>query len=332
MDRQKTRRQRSGPKRKNGRTNSLALMEKVMSKKTVYAIVAVIVVLLIAKSMLFTVDETELALVTQFGSPVQSIADAGLYFKLPWPVQSVMRFDKRLLIHDPKPSEYLTSDKKNIVVNSYICYRISDPKRFLETVGDNEGARLRIADVVSSNLGAALARHQLSDLLSTEPGKVKIPTILQNVTSACATVAADQYGITIVDIKLKRLNFPDENKPSVFRRMRTERQKMANKYRAEGEEEALKIRANTNRQKEQILSVARAESQKIMGEGDAEAMATYAAAYGKDPDFYKLTRTLQAYEKFLNEKTLLVLSADSELLQLLSKGPGGKEGTSGDSK
>ncbi len=303
-----------------------------MSRKKIYIVAAIVVAVLIVKSMLFAVDETELALVTQFGSPVATLEKPGLYTKLPWPVQSVMRFDKRLLIHDPKPSEYLTSDKKNIVVNSCICYRIEDPKRFLETVGDIEGACLRIADVVSSRLGAALARHQLSDLLSTEPGRVKIPVILDDVCAACREIATQEYGITIVDIKLMRLNFPDENKPSVFRRMRTERQKMANKYRAEGEEEALKIRADTDRQREQILAKARAESQRIMGEGDAHAIATYAAAYNKDPDFYKLTRTLEAYEKFLNDKTTLVLSADSELLKLLGGAPGKKEEAPGGSK
>ncbi len=281
---------------------------------------AVVVLALAFDSMLFQVDETECAIVTHFGRPVRVVSKAGINWKLPGPIQSVLRLDKRFQLYDPRPSEYLTADKKNLVVDTYVCWRVVDPSRFYETVRDRLGAEVRLSDLVSSEMGAALGRYALSDLISVEDQGTKTAEIIELVTSNCRDAAGQELGIEIADVKLKRLNFPEQNKQSVFDRMRAERARIAKKYRAEGQEEAVKIRAEADTEKAKILSEAYREAEKTKGGADAEAIRIYAAAHGKDPEFYRFLRTLESYRGFLNDKTTVVLSSDSELLKLLTSG------------
>lgn len=291
-----------------------------MKKRTIALAAGALGVLLLAASTLFVVDETQVAVVTQFGRPVRTIRSAGLYAKLP--IQSAIRFDARLQVYNPRPSEMLTRDKKNLVVDNYVAWRIGDPERFLTAVRDNVGAERCLHDVIWARILNALGNNDLSSILSTTPGEVHVADLMENVTDQARADARQRYGIEIVDVGIRRINLPEQNKQSVFERMRAERERIAKQYRAEGEEEALKIRAEADRQKTEILSEAYRQAEQIRGDGDAQAIRTYAAAHGQDPNFYKMTRTLEAYKKFLNDKTTVILSSDSDLLRLLSQGQG----------
>jgi membrane protease subunit HflC len=266
----------------------------------------------------FTVRETEFVLVTQFGRPVYTVIEAGLHAK--WFFRTATYFDRRLRIYNPRPSEFLSRDKKNLVIESYVAWRIQDPKRFVETVGDPVAAEMRLHDIVWSGLSAALGTVDLESIVSTNRQAVEAARLQDRLSEAADRAALAQYGIQVVDVRIKRLNLPEQNKQSVFARMRAERERIARQYRAEGEEQALRIRADADRQREEILSAAYKEAEKTKGEGDAESTRVYSQAYSRNPRFYKLLRTLEAYKKILDDKTTLILSSDSELLKVLMRG------------
>jgi modulator of FtsH protease HflC len=292
-----------------------------MTIKPKYLWIAGAVVLALIYLSFYSVRETEFALVTQFGRPVRTVADAGLHVK--WPFQSILWFDKRLRIYNPRPSEFLTRDKKNLVIENYVAWRIDDPNRFVQTVGDTTAAEMRLHDIIWSGLSASLGTQDLESLVSASADKVQTGPMLDMLTSAADRAAVNQYGIRIVDIRVKRLNLPEQNKQSVFARMRAERERIAMQYRAEGEQQALAIRANADREKEEILSAAYKDAETIRGQGDAEATRIYGQAYSKNPQFYKLLRTLDSYKKVLDDKTTIVLNSDSELLKILTQGEAG---------
>jgi len=278
--------------------------------------------LILAYRMFLTVKETEFVLVTQFGRPLYTIGQAGLHVK--WPFQSATYFDRRLRVYNPRPSEFLTRDKKNIVVDTYVAWRIQDPDRFLQSVGDPVAAEMRLHDIVWSGLSAVLGGHDLESLVSPS-GKVESSDLMDRLAILTDRAALEQYGISVVDVRIKRLNLPEQNKQSVYARMRAERERIARQYRAEGEEQALSIRADADRQKAEILSEAYKQAEKLRGQGDAESTRIYGQAYSKNPRFYKLLRTLEAYKKVLDDKTTAVLSSDSELLKVLTRGEAGAQ-------
>lgn len=272
---------------------------------------------------LFSVRETEFVLITEFGKPLYTVTDAGLHAK--WPFQSALYFDRRLRIYNPRPSEFLTRDKKNIVIESYVAWQIQDPQRFVQSVGDPTAAEMRLHDIVWSGLSAALGSHDLDSIVAPAANKVQASQMLDNLTSLTDRAALKQYGINVVDVRIKRLNLPEQNKQSVYARMRAERERIARQYRAEGEEQALSIRADADRQREEILSVAYKEAEKTRGEGDAESTRIYGQAYSKNPRLYKLLRTLESYKKVIDDKTTAILSSDSELLKILTRGQNGAQ-------
>lgn len=269
----------------------------------------------------YTVRETEFVLVTEFGQPLYAVNDAGLHVK--WFYQTATSFDRRLRIYNPRPSEFLTRDKKNLVVESYVAWKIADPKKFVETVGDPVAAEMRLHDIIWSGLSAALGTHDLDSLVSANADALKARQMLDTLAANTDRAALAQYGVQVVDVRIKRLNLPEQNKQSVYARMRAERERIARQYRAEGEEQALRIRADADRQKEEILSLAYKEAEKIKGEGDAESTRVYSQAYSRNPRFYKLLRTLESYKKILDEKTTAILSSDSELLKIFMRGEAG---------
>jgi membrane protease subunit HflC len=248
------------------------------------------------------------------------VTDAGLHVK--WFFQSATYFDRRLRVYDPRPSEFLTRDKKNLVIESYVAWRIRDPKHFVETVGDPVSAEMRLHDIVWSGLSAVLGTHDLDSIVAPTAAGVQAEGFLDQLTAATGSSALSQYGIEIVDVRIKRINLPEQNKQSVYARMRAERERIARQYRAEGEEQALRIRADADRQRDEILSAAYKEAEKTRGEGDAASTRIYSQAYSRNPKFYKLTRTLESYKKILDDKTTAILSSDSELLKVLMKGEG----------
>ena len=288
-----------------------------MENKYLYASLS-FAALILGYRTFFTVNETEFALVTQFGRPLYSVAGAGLHFK--WAFQSATYFDRRLRIYNPRPSEFLTRDKKNVVIESYVVWKIQDPNRFVQTVGDAAAAEMRLHDIVWSGLSAALGTHDMDSLVGTDTAALETASLLDSLADMTGRAALQQYGIQVVDVRIKRLNLPEQNKQSVYARMRAERERIARQYRAEGEEQALSIRADADRQKEEMLSAAYREAEKVKGQGDAESTRIYGQAYSKNPGFYRLLRTLESYRKVLDDKTTAILSSDSELLRVLTKG------------
>ncbi len=291
-----------------------------MKRKSLLVPLLLVVILAAAagyRSVLF-VDETETVIVTEFGRPVRTLDEAGPYFKPPY--QSAIRIDRRLQIYDPPPSEFLAKEKKNVNLDVFVCWRVDDPTRFLETVNNPQGARKRIHDMVWSALSAQVGLNPLEALISTDGELHRLDELMGEVAEGCAQRARAAYGIQIVDVRLKRISLPKQVRDSVFQRMRSERARIARQYRAEGKEKAEEIRAEADKQRTIILAKAYAQAEKTRGEGEAEATRIYTAAHQQDPQFYELTRTLEAYRKFLDENTTILLSADSDLLKYLTRG------------
>jgi membrane protease subunit HflC len=264
------------------------------------------------------VDETQFAIVTQFGRPVRTLEEAGLYFKQPY--QSCLAVDRRIQIYNPRPAEFLTSEKKNVDLDVFVCWRVEKPQQFLETVNDLAGAAARIHDVVWSKLAAAVSRSPLESLVSVDAKAHSLEGLVQAVATECASEVEQKYGIVLVDVKVKRIALPSQVRDSVFERMRKERARIAERYRSEGKEEALKIRATADKQRTLILAEAYANSEIVRGQAEAQATRVYSEAHLKDPKFYELLRTLETYKKILDEKTTILLSGDSELLKYLTRG------------
>ena len=272
---------------------------------------------LIISLVFFQVDATEAAIVTQFGQPVRVITEPGLYAKLPDPFQSVVRINRQIQVSNLPQTEFLTADKKNIVVEAYTTWNVTDPLAFLKSVRDPVGAETRLADIVASELGVALGKVELGQLVTVEPAQMKLPATLAAVAQGAATRTA-QYGFTVGDVRLKQLTFPQANLVSVYQRMKAEREAIARQFRSEGTEQAAKIRAAADAEKAQILADANQKAAETRGQADADAIKIYASAFQKDPEFYRFLRTLQSYETFVDEKTTLILPSNSELLKYLN--------------
>ncbi len=203
------------------------------------------------------------------------------------------------------------------MVDSYVVWKIDEPVQYMRTVKNRIGAETRLADILSSEIGIGVGKYDLSSLISTRPENIKFGQMMSEVKQEILR-KTEEYGIEIADVKVTLLNFPERNKLSVFRRMKAERERIAKGYRSEGTEKGTKIRAEADKERQIILSEAYEKAQKIEGEGEALAIKIYAEAYEKDIKFYELIRTLEAYEKFIDGKTTVVLSADSELLKFLN--------------
>ena len=286
--------------------------------KVTVAVTALVLALVVSNLVLFVVDTTEYVVVTQFGRPVRSIMEPGLHWKLPDPVQTVQRYDNRLQVYEAGQVEFLTKDKKSVMVDFYASWKVNKPLEFMRTVRDQVGAESRISDLLSSALGVAVGEFELGDLVNVDQSRMKLRELLAGVTERCNR-QTQAYGIEMANVEMRTLNFPEKNKLSVFRRMKAEREQIARKYRSEGSEEAAKIRAEAGKEEKQLLSEAYKTAEGIKGEGEAEAIRIYAEAFQKDSAFYRFVRTLSAYEKIIDDKTTAILPANSELLQYLSQ-------------
>jgi membrane protease subunit HflC len=271
----------------------------------------------LAALSLFVVRSGELAVITQFGKPVRVLREPGLYMKVPYPLQSVTSFDGRLFALVPPPREFLTLGKRTVVASGVILWRIADPRQFMQTVFDRIGAESRLGDILFAELGGALGGAPFSAFVSMAPGEYRAEDILGTVTRQYREIARRDYGIDVVDVRLLRLDYPAQNRGSVFARMKSERVRMSMRYRSEGEEEGLKIRAAAEKAKSGILAEAYKLSQKYRGEGEARAAKIYADSLDRAPEFYRFVRSIEALKKSLDKETTLVLSVDSELFRLL---------------
>ncbi len=282
-----------------------------MRTRITVAIVLVLLGVIVLSGALFTIDETEQAIITQLGKYIRTVSEPGLNFKIPF-IQSVHKFEDRVLEYDAAAAPVITSDKKHLIIDNYARWKIVDPLELYQTVRDESGAQARLDDIVFSELREEVARHTLTEIIS-----VNRETIMGKVHKQCDEKAGE-YGIEVIDVRIKRADLPSEVARSVYARMKAERERIAKKYRSEGEEEAVKIRATTDKEKTILLADAYREAEKIRGEGDAGAITIYAEAFERDPDFYAFVRTLEAYEKSLERDTTVILPSDSEFFRYLS--------------
>lgn len=280
-----------------------------MEKRFPFLIGLIIILVLIGSQSIFIVNQTEKALVIQLGDPVDKVFGPGLHFKIPL-IQTVVRFDARVLDYEARAAEALTSDKKAIVLDNYARWRIIDPLQFYRSVRTIPGAQARLDDVVYSQLRAQVGRHSLTEVVSS-----KRSGIMADVTRRASDIMKE-YGIEVVDVRIKRTDLPAENQRAIFGRMRAERERQAKQYRSEGQEEATRIRSDADRQKALILAEANREAQVLYGQGDAQAAAVYAAAYGKSPEFYSYQRWLDALRTSFKENSKMVLGSQVPLLDL----------------
>lgn len=277
--------------------------------KIVFIIAGVLALLWIGFNLVtFTVDETQNAVVLQFGEIRQSIEEPGLYFKTPF-VQNVIFIEDRLLSVDIQPAPIITNDLQRLTVDSYTLWRIRDSRRFVERLqGVRSNAERRLDDIVYSLLRDVLGQKNFEQVLQRD--------FLAEVTQLAQDQVRD-FGIDIIDVRIKRADLPEENEQAVFARMISERQQRAELFRAQGEQEALAVRSKADQDVEIILAEGNREGEKLRGEGDAQALEIYANAYNQDEDFFLFWRTLESYKKTLATNSTLLLSSDSEYLKLL---------------
>lgn len=271
-----------------------------------------ILVALLIPSFVFTIDEREQAIITEFGEFKRSIVTPGIHFKKPF-IEKISRFEKRMLSTDAPPGEYLTLDKKRLVVDFLARWKITDPLVFFKSVRNLFSANTRIEDIVYSELREELATHNINDVIAENR------ELIMDKVKEGSSDKLSEYGITLVDVRIKRADLPAEVQQSVFDRMVAERKRISKRYRSEGEEESAKIRAETIKNRDIIIAKAFAKSEKIKGEGDKKATEIYSSSYNKDPDFYEFMKTLETYEQIIDDKTIIFLPMNSSLLDLLQK-------------
>ncbi len=299
--------------------------------------VLVVIGFILLRQSLYVVDETEQVIILRFNEVINTHIAPGLYVKAPF-VDTVATFDKRILRIDADATSMPDKEKQNLIIDSYARYRIIDPVQFRKTLQTENNARSRLGDIVTSTLRDRVALRNRFEIIGSEPivdeagnpkedeeglplfeGRDTRSDILNEVLDGVRRRTQEQdFGIEIIDVRIKRADFPESVTPSIYTRMRAERNRIATRFRAEGEEEDLKIRAVANRNREVILAEAEQESNQVRGEGEAEAIRILAAALNRDPDFFAFRRSLQAYQAFIGEQDTIVLSADEDLFKFLS--------------
>jgi membrane protease subunit HflC len=316
--------------------------------KPLIVLIVALVLLVIVTAFVFTVSETQQVIVTQFGSPKRVIKEAGLHFKLPF-IEKVNTLESRVLEWDGNPTQVPTLDKKYIWIDSFARWRITDPLVFFKTVKIEDSAHSRLDDIINGAVRNKISNHPLIEAVRTSDRAMSIMTGIDGEATGEvrkveagrdqivaevlveAKQAATEFGIEIIDIRFKRINYVEQVRESVYERMITERKRIASKYRSEGEGQKLEIEGRKEKEEKQIISEAYKQAQEIMGKADAEAIRTYAEAYAKDPEFYSFLETLTSYEENLTTGSVLILSTDGEYLKYLKTlGQDFQPGQSGD--
>jgi len=290
-----------------------------MNTKFKAVLILLALVVLVIASSIFRVDEREKALVFQFGRIVQSNVEPGLNFKIPF-INNVRYFDGRIQTMDQEEESYLTIEKKNLIVDAFVKWRVSDPAKYYVTVGGlTSNASARLAQRVNDSLRQEFGRRTVKDVISGDR-----VTIMNTVRDAVNDEAIE-IGVEVVDVRLKRVDLDPQVSESVYSRMEAERERVANDFRAKGAETAERIRADADKQREIILADAYKEAEQIRGEGDAEATAIYASAFGQDREFYNLFRSLNAYKNTFKDKSdLMIVEPDSEFFKYFNQSKAGQ--------
>ncbi len=285
------------------------------------ALIGLLFGLVLVSMSAFTVDQREYAMVFRLGEIVSVKKAPGLYFKVPL-LENVRYFEKRIMTLDwVEPDRFITSEKKNVLVDSFVKWRISDPAKYYVSVrGDERQAEARLAQTVNDGLRAEFGKRTIHDVVSGERDKI------MEMMRQKADRESRQMGIEVLDVRIKRVDLPEEVSGSVYQRMEAERKRVANDLRSQGAGAAEKIRADADKQREVIIAEAYREAQRIKGEGDAKAAETYAAAYGKNPEFYAFYRSLDAYRNsFKSKSDVMVLQPDSEFFKYMRDAGGRKK-------
>ena len=301
-----------------------------------FIIVVFLFIILVVPGSLYTVHQTEQAIVTQFGEPVgDAITEPGLHFKLPW-IQKVLRFDKRWLPWDGDANQIPTKDKKFIWVDTYARWRIADPLAFYKAVRNEQQAQSRLDDIIDGETRNAVASYNLIEIVRSSDREFEVTeelggfvdeTVAQEIVSGRDAITRSileessrvtpSFGIELVDVQFKRINYTEEVRESVYQRMISERKRIAERSRSEGQGRSAEIRGEKERDLQEIESEAFKTAEETRGRADAEATQIYASAYSRDPDFYQFLKTLETYRSSLDEDVTLVLSSDSEFLKFL---------------
>ena len=273
----------------------------------------IVVLAIVAYQGIFIVQEINQAIVLQFGDPKRIITKPGLNFKIPF-IQNIAYLDRRVLNLDTPPEEVIAADQKRLIVDAFARFKIVDPLKFYISVGNERVARSRLATIINSRIRSVLGTQQLATLLSTDRA-VHMASIQNDVNTE-----AQNFGITIVDVRIKRADLPQANSEAIFKRMQTEREREAKEFRAQGAEMAAKITSTADKEVTVILANANKQSEIMKGEGDGQRNRIFADAFGRDPQFFAFYRAMQSYEKALiGGDTSLILSPDSDFFKFFGK-------------
>lgn len=278
-------------------------------------IVAVVGMLLWATGL--SVREGQAVIVSRFGKPVRVVDQAGLAWKLPWPVDQAIVVDQRTRVFETAHTEMLTRDKRNVILLTYATWRVSDPLRFVQAVGTTEGAELKLDGLITNAKIGVMGRYDLAALVSTDPSTLQVDAIEAELLEATAPTALERYGIEITQVAFQRLSLPEENVRYVFKQMRAERDQYAARYKAEGQEEADRVRSETDLEAARIRAEGKEKAAQITGDAEAEAARIYAEAHRQDPELYEFLRSLETLDVVVGEQTTVVLRTDAEPFSLL---------------
>ena len=279
--------------------------------------VAILVALVVAWDVHYIIDESEQGVLTNFGKIVPPVKDPGLHFKLPTPISVVYKLDRRVRPLMNLKQELITEDQKNVLVDGYLLWRVSDPIRYVEAIRTEANAVKRLSDLYRSSVGIVVSNKSRDAFVSLGLQHQDITKASQEILDQVKQVAAADYGIEVVRAGLVEYTLPAANRPSVIQRMISERARIAARYRSEGEERAIGIEAFAINEHEKIMAAAHAEATTILGRAEADALETLATAYREDPDFYKFIRALDSYDSIIDKNTTLMLPADNELFKYL---------------
>jgi membrane protease subunit HflC len=272
---------------------------------------------IIFQSSAVVVTEGQTALITRFGRPVRAATEAGLHFKLPWPIDQVSLLDMRRRVYETGHTEMLTRDKKNVIARTFVVWRIGNALAFAQAIGNEKGAEDKLDGLLTNSAIGTLGGHDLSALVSTTPTDLQVDQIESELLSSTAPVALRSYGVAIEQVRLERIALPEENVTAVFEQMRAERRQFAARFEAEGEREASKIRSEAELEAARIRAKGAEEEARIRGESAAKIAKTYADAHRTDPELYRFTRSLESIDKLVSGGSSLILRTDSEPFSLL---------------
>jgi modulator of FtsH protease HflC len=294
------------------------VVDSLITQRRLRAVVGSLALAAIAfYAMALVVPEGQAALITRFGRPLRAATQAGLHWKLPWPIDQATWLDLRRRVYETGHTEMLTRDKKNIIARTFVVWRIGDPLTFTQAIGNQSGAESKLDGLLTNAAIGALGGHDLSALVSTNPSDLQVDQIESELLESTAPLALRSYGVSIEQIRLERIALPENNVAAVFEQMRAERRQFAAKFQAEGEKEASRVRSEADLEAARITAKGAEEEARIRGESAAKVAKIYGDAHRVDPELYKFTRSLDSLDKLVTGSTTLILRTDSEPFSLL---------------